>query len=76
MTKTEKAGKAVTLPTHNDPFATVCGLIEDARRSLARQVNSTTVFLFWRIGQQINNDVLHHHRAEYGKRLCRHWRHN
>ena len=69
MTKTEKAGKAVTLPTHNDLFATVCGLIEDARRSLARQVNSTTVFLFWRIGQQVNNDVLHLQRAEYGKKI-------
>lgn len=69
MTKTEKAGKAVTLPAHNDLFATVCGLIEDARRSLARQVNSTTVFLFWRIGQQINNDVLHLQRAEYGQKI-------
>ena len=69
MTKTEKAGKAVTLPAHNDLFATVCGLIEDFRRSLARQVNSTTVFLFWRIGQQINNDVLHLQRAEYGQKI-------
>jgi len=69
MTKTEKPGKAVTLPLHNDLFATVCSLIEDARRSLARQANSTTVFLFWRIGQQVNNDILNLQRAEYGRKV-------
>lgn len=69
MTKTEEPGKAVTLPAHNDLFATVSGLIENARRSLARQANSTTVFLFWRIGQQVNNDILHQQRAEYGQKI-------
>lgn len=69
MAKTEEDVKAVTLPAQNDLFATVCGLIEDVRRSLLRQANSTTVFLFWRIGQQVNNDVLHLRRAEYGQKI-------
>jgi hypothetical protein len=36
---------------------------------LARQANSTTVFLFWRIGQQVNSDILNHQRAEYGQKI-------
>lgn len=57
------------LPAQSDLFATVSGLIEEARRTLARQANSTTVFLFWRIGQQVNSEILHHQRAEYGQKI-------
>ncbi len=28
-----------------------------------------TVFLFWRIGQQVNSEILHHQRAEYGQKI-------
>jgi len=64
-----KSGSALALPAQNDLFATVSGLIEEARRTLARQVNSTTVFLFWRIGQQVNSEILNHQRAEYGQKI-------
>ena len=47
--------KGLALPPPSDLFAAVSGLIEEARRALARQMNSTTVFLFWRIGQQVNS---------------------
>jgi len=57
------------LPTQSDLFATVSDLIEEARRTLARQANSTTVFLFWRIGQRVNSEILHHQRAEYGQKI-------
>jgi predicted nuclease of restriction endonuclease-like (RecB) superfamily len=69
VTETKESGRAVMLPAQSDLFATVSGLIEEARRTLARQANSTTVFLFWRIGQQVNSEILHHQRAEYGQKI-------
>jgi predicted nuclease of restriction endonuclease-like (RecB) superfamily len=69
MTNTLKGGGAILLPATGDLFATVSGLIEEARRTLARQANSATVFLFWRIGQQVNSEVLNHQRAEYGQKI-------
>lgn len=60
MAKTDKTHGALTLPPQDDLFATVCGLIEEARRTLARQANSTTVLLFWRIGQRVNSEILNH----------------
>ncbi len=59
---------AALVPNGGDLFATVSDFIEEARRNLARQASSTTIFLFWRIGQRINGDVLGHQRAEYGQR--------
>jgi len=69
MTKTNNKQTTVMLPTQGDLFATVSGLIEEARRTLARQANNATVYLFWRIGQQINSDILNHQRAEYGQKI-------
>lgn len=69
MAMSKKTGCAVALPAHNDLFAAVSGLIEEARRTLARQASSTTIYLFWRIGQQINGQILNHQRAEYGRKI-------
>ena len=69
MATRKKPGSAVAVPAHNDLFATVSGLIEEARRTLARQASSTTVYLFWRIGQQVNGEILNHQRAEYGQKI-------
>jgi predicted nuclease of restriction endonuclease-like (RecB) superfamily len=69
VTKPQKSKSAIALPVQNDLFATVSGLIEEARRALARQVNSATLFLFWRIGQQVNGEILNHQRAEYGQKI-------
>jgi hypothetical protein len=30
---------------------------------------SITVFLFWRIGQQVTSEILYHRRAEYGQKI-------
>lgn len=57
------------LTAKNDLFNVVSGLIEEARSTLARQANSSTIFLFWRIGQQMNSSVLNHQRAEYGRKI-------
>ena len=69
MAKVKKTGNTVVLPVQSDLFTTVSGLIEEARRTLARQANSATVFLFWRIGQQVNSEVLNHQRAGYGQKI-------
>ncbi|MDR1647162.1 MAG: PDDEXK nuclease domain-containing protein [Zoogloeaceae bacterium] len=66
MTKTDPGA---LLPTQGVLYAVVSSLIEEERRSLARQANGTTVFLFWRIGQLINTEVLNDRRAEYGERI-------
>jgi predicted nuclease of restriction endonuclease-like (RecB) superfamily len=44
-------------------------LIEEARQDVARQVNSTLVLLYWRIGQRIRQDILKEKRAEYGEEI-------
>jgi predicted nuclease of restriction endonuclease-like (RecB) superfamily len=69
VTETKESGRAVVLPAQSDLFASVSGLIEETRRTLARQANSTMVFLFWRIGQQVNSEILDHQRAEYGQKI-------
>jgi len=69
MARTKKPERMPVLPAQTDLYATVSGLIEEARRALARQANSTLVFLFWRIGQQVNGEVLNHQRAEYGQKI-------
>ena len=44
-------------------------LIEAARQDVARQVNSTLVLLYWRMGQRIRQDILKEKRAEYGEQI-------
>jgi len=69
MAKSQKPGSAVTLQPRTDLFTSVSGLIEEARKTLACQASNTTVFLFWRIGQQINSEILNNQRAEYGQKV-------
>ncbi len=45
------------------------GLIEQARNDVARQVNSTLVHLYWRVGRRVLGEILRGKRAEYGQRL-------
>lgn len=42
-------------------------LISQAKTTLARNVNTTLVLLYWHIGEKINHEVLSHDRAAYGK---------
>lgn len=69
MAKTKKPERTLAPPVQNDLYAAVSDLIEEARRTLARQANSSMVFLFWRIGQQVNGEILNHQRAEYGQKI-------
>ena len=44
-------------------------LIAEARQDVARQVNSTLVLLYWRVGKRIRQDILKEKRAEYGEQI-------
>jgi len=47
----------------------VCQLIEQARQSTARAVNSAMVMLYWNVGERIRRDILKEQRAEYGAEI-------
>ena len=44
-------------------------LIEESRQQVAITVNATLTALYWKIGKQINQDILLNNRAEYGKQI-------
>lgn len=44
-------------------------LIEQSHRQMVSHANSTLTILFWQVGKRINEEVLHHTRAEYGKQI-------
>ena len=44
-------------------------LIRESRQQVATAVNAEITLLYWRIGKRINDDVLNHNRAEYGKQI-------
>lgn len=50
-------------------FAELSQLIEQSRRQVAMQANSTLTILFWQVGKRINDDILQNQRAEYGKQV-------
>ena len=56
-------------------FDEIAKLIEHSRKTIYKQASATTVLLFWKIGQCINNDILENKRAMESK-LCRYWLHN
>jgi hypothetical protein len=46
-------------------------LLKDLRELIeaARQVNSSLVLLYWRVGKRIWQDILKEKRAEYGEQI-------
>jgi predicted nuclease of restriction endonuclease-like (RecB) superfamily len=44
-------------------------LIDSARKSVAKTVNSTMTLLYWQIGKRIYTEILNENRAEYGKQI-------
>jgi len=42
-------------------------LIDSARKSVAKTINSTMTLLYWQIGKRIYTEILKENRAEYGK---------
>lgn len=50
-------------------FTELSLLIEKSRFQLIAKVNSSLTMLFWHIGNRINNEILQHKRADYGKQI-------
>ncbi len=50
-------------------FADIRGMIEETRAAVAATVNAGLTILYWRIGKRINEEILGHDRAEYGKEI-------
>ncbi|MFZ4799253.1 MAG: PDDEXK nuclease domain-containing protein [Bacteroidia bacterium] len=44
-------------------------LIEHSQQQVVWQANSTITLLFWEVGKRINDDILQHKRADYGKQI-------
>jgi predicted nuclease of restriction endonuclease-like (RecB) superfamily len=60
------------LMNHNenkDLLGDISLLIEQSKRYIATQANSTLTLLFWQIGKRINDDILQNKRADYGKQI-------
>ncbi len=56
---------------HNSLFVNIKQLIEDSRQQVAVAVNATMSMLYWRVGKQINEDLLQNARAEYGEQVVK-----
>lgn len=50
-------------------FSEISNLIEQGHSKALSQVNSVMTLLFWQIGKRINDFILEHKRAEYGKQI-------
>lgn len=50
-------------------FSDISALIENSKKYVAHNVNSTITLLYWKIGKRINIDILKNKRAEYGKQI-------
>ncbi|MDP4964933.1 MAG: DUF1016 N-terminal domain-containing protein, partial [Salibacteraceae bacterium] len=44
-------------------------IIEQGKRQVTAQVNSTLTMVYWQVGERINTEILHNERAEYGKEI-------
>lgn len=50
-------------------FGELAQMIEHSQQQAFIAVNSTLTQLFWRVGNRINQEILQHKRAEYGKQI-------
>lgn len=55
--------------TENMLLAELSQLIEQSQRQVSVVVNSAVTLLFWQVGKRINEDILQHKRADYGKQI-------
>ena len=57
-------------PSETEFFESVCSLIQQARRSIERNINTTMVVTYYEIGRRIIEKEQHgENRAQYGKRI-------
>ena len=55
-------------PTHS-LFPDIAALIEQTKAQTAVTVNSALTLMYWKIGKMINDEILKHERADYGKEI-------
>ncbi len=55
--------------TDKNLFQDLARIIEQGKKQVAVQVNSTLTLTYWQIGKRINDNVLQNQRAEYGKQI-------
>ena len=63
------AKKKEIIPNESGLFNEISALIEQSHTRLVSYSNSTLTLLFWQIGRRVNEFVLEHKRAEYGKQI-------
>jgi hypothetical protein len=66
--KPKRIARSTPVPIQTNPAALVTDLRElilSARQTVARGVNAPLVFLYWKVGQRIRQNVLHEKRAEF-----------
>ena len=64
--------KKVAVPAPADAgslFAEIREMIAQSRQQVAAVVNSAMTMLYWQVGRRIQEDLLQHQRAEYGKQV-------
>lgn len=54
---------------HKTLVSELSQLIEQGKKEVAVQVNSTMTMVFWQVGKRINQEILENERAEYGKNI-------
>lgn len=69
MSKKDKTVKLNMVPSATNLVQDVRALIEQARKYVARTMNSGLTMLYWQIGRRIQKEDLKGQRAEYGKRV-------
>ncbi len=57
--------------TSTNLFRDISLLIESTKSHVARAVNSSIVFLYWKIGERIHREILGTDRAEYGEEVIK-----
>jgi hypothetical protein len=62
-----KVGLAIRKP--KDLLAEVRGMILEARKGVARAVDSGLTTLYWHVGRRVRQDILKEKRAEYGGQI-------
>jgi len=60
---------AIKIRDNKDLLQSIIKLIDNARSRVALTVNRELTILYWNIGKKINEDILQHKRADYGKKI-------
>lgn len=50
-------------------FKDLANIIEQGKKQVTSQINSTLTLVYWQVGNRINTDVLNNQRAAYGKEV-------